>query len=62
MIRRAQANTPPKPDNDMAAKAKNSSAAVGRDMAGVDGSGADGEGPEPETGPEEGLGDVIEVL
>ena len=42
MIRRAQASTPPKPDNEIAAKAKNSSAIVGRGAAavGVFGAGA----------------------
>jgi len=42
MIRRAQASTPPKPDNEIAAKAKNSSAIVGCGAAavGVFGAGA----------------------
>ena len=42
MIRRAQASTPPKPDSDIAAKAVNSSAIVGRGAAavGVFGAGA----------------------
>jgi len=68
MIRRAQANTPPKPDSEMAVNAQNSSAALGRGRVGVEGSGADGEAPGlgresgSEAGPETELRDVIEVL
>src|SRR6516164_3991987 len=56
MIRRAQASTPPKPDNEIAAKAKNSSAIVGCGAAAVwaFGAGAGGAGGPP--------GELIEVI
>jgi hypothetical protein len=55
MIRRAQASTPPKPDSEITAKAKNSSAMLGCGAAaGTSGVGADELG---------GLaGELIEVL
>src|SRR5262245_1440696 len=54
MIRRAQASTPPKPDNEIAAKAKISSAMLGGVAAGAFGACVGGAG-----GP---AGDLIEVL
>ena len=56
MIRRAQASTPPKPDNEIAAKAKNSSAIVGCSAAAAGafwGFAGGAEGP---------AGDLIEVV
>ena len=59
MIRRAQARTPPKPDSEIAAKAKNNSAMLGCGAAaGTSAVGADGLG-----GLAGGLaGELIEVL
>jgi len=56
MIRRAQARTPPKPDSEIAAKAKNSSAMLGCGAAAVwaFGAGAGGAGGPP--------GELIEVI
>src|SRR5690349_21578529 len=56
MIRRAQAKTPPKPDSEIAAKAKNSSAMLGCGGAAAVGAFRGGEG---ERGP---AGEFIELL
>jgi hypothetical protein len=60
MIRRAQASTPPNPDNEIAAKAKNSSAIVGLGAAAVGAFGAAAGGAGGLAG---GLaGELIEVV
>jgi hypothetical protein len=56
MTRRAHANTPPKPDSEIAAKAKNSSAMLGRGGAAAGTLGADAGGA---GGP---AGELIEVI